>query len=492
MFDSALQHHQTHVDKISHQIAAAPGEISLQRTLSCCSRSFAYKAGKTPINISALNNILEINTKDRYIVVEPMVTMEQITKATLAHQLSIAVTPEFRQMTIGGAIQGLGCESSSSRFGMLDECVLEYELILGDGTVVTATKDGEYADLFHALTGSYGSIAVMTKIKLKLHEASRYVRIAYEKVTSIAEVNAAFRDSMLDSTTIDFIECIAVANNDFRIARGYKTNSISLKNYLFERCSLKHFWSPWYYDHLVDKSAKNGAEEYLSYEDYLFRWDRGAFWLGQILLQIIGHDKHTLFHRFVFGKMLQCENLYKVLNKLPLQGREQSFVLQDMMVPGNTVEPFFHFLDKLVGIYPLWLIPIKAPQTAKLFSIPHNTDSMYVDFGVWGYQRNPKSIEVNRKMDLFLKEHQGRKILWSQSYYTHDEFWEVYDKRHYQTLRTKYKTNGKLVNIHEKVTEYYRSVANEDHHKRHVNHSQNKPQSDFRSPDEVPPNFIRG
>lgn len=459
--DVAKLQHDAIVTKIQKEIAATSGEFSLKRKASCCSRSYAYKSGKTPIDLSALTNILEINTKEKYVVVEPMVTMEALTRATLAHELTIAVTPEFRQMTIGGAIQGLGGESSSFKFGLIDECVLEYELVLADGTLITASKDGDHADLFHALTGSYGSLAVITKIKLRLQDAAKYVRIVYERVQSITEVYAAFKQAMSGDIDFDFIECVAIAKNDFRIARGYKTNHISLKNYLFHRCSLKYFWSPWYYNHLAEKTAETGYEEYMSYEDFLFRWDRGGFWLGLILLQIIGRYQHSLFNRLFFGKLLQCESLYKMLDRLPLQGREQAFLMQDLLVPGNETETFFNFLDNLVGIYPLWFIPIKPPQAKKIFSLPHDADEMYVDFGLWGFQRSTNSISVNREIELFLQKHQGRKWLWNQSYFKRHEFWQTYDNIHYQQLREKYKAENRLVDIYEKVTEYYRSIATE-------------------------------
>jgi delta24-sterol reductase len=459
MGTTGVDNHNRNVAKIQKEIAAAKGEIALKRAGTCCSRTFEYKIGKSLIDISALTHILEINAKEKYVIVEPLVTMEQLARATLAHQLTAPVVTEFRQMTIAGAIQGLAGESTSFKDGLIDESVMEYEAILADGSLVTITDGGDYHDLYHSLPGSYGSLAIVTKIKLRLKEATKYVRVVYQKLQSITEVQAEFLNSMQDGEDIDFIECIAVSKNDFRIARGYKTNHIPFKNYLFNRCSLKYFWSRWYCNHLIEKSVIDGYQEYLTYEDYLFRWDRGGFWLGLMLLEIMGHHKHTVLNRLFFGKMLKSQSLYKMLDRLPMQGREQSFVMQDLIVPGHVTEKFFHFLDNLVGIYPLWLLPIKPPKVKKIFSLPHNVDDMFVDFGVWGKQRNTKSIETNREIELFLQNHQGQKCLWSQSYLNQDEFWKVYDNEIYQSLRIKYKAQMKLINIYEKVTEYYRAVS---------------------------------
>lgn len=457
MQNKIAQHEKKVVD-IQHALKSSKGNLALKKSASCCSRSFAYKTGKTLIDISGLDKIIEINVKEKYIVVEPLVTMEQIVRATLKFKLVIPVVPEFRQMTIGGAISGLGGESTSFRHGFIDEGVLEYEVILADGTIQTITKYNEHQELFFAIPGSFGSLAIVTKIKLRLVDASKYVRVHYQRVNSIEKVCAHFREANAKPLEISFIECVALSTNDFRIATGYKTDSISLKNHLQNRVSLKYFFSRWYLDHLQKKSARDGAIDFMRYEDYLFRWDRGAFWLGLVLLELIGHYKHSYLNRLVFGKMLRCDNLFNILSRIPLHGREQALLMQDLIVPEKVTKNFFEFLNQKIGIYPIWMIPIKPPRQQKIFSLPHDKDGVYVDFGVWGFQRNSNALSVNREIEIFLQQHHGRKWLWNQSYLNPDEFWSIYDFNQYHTLRKKYHAEGRLVCIYEKVTEYYQSI----------------------------------
>ena len=62
------------------------------------------------------------------------------------------VVPQLRTITIGGAVTGLGIESSSFRNGLPHESVREMRgSSPATGEVVTATPDGEHADLFRAL-----------------------------------------------------------------------------------------------------------------------------------------------------------------------------------------------------------------------------------------------------------------------------------------------------------------------------------------------------
>ena len=80
--------------------------------------------------------------------VRGMTTYEHLVDATLAHGLMPLVVPQLKTITLGGAVTGLGIESSSFRNGLPHESVLEMEVLTGDGRVVVARPDNEHADLF--------------------------------------------------------------------------------------------------------------------------------------------------------------------------------------------------------------------------------------------------------------------------------------------------------------------------------------------------------
>jgi FAD/FMN-containing dehydrogenase len=58
------------------------------------------------------------------------------------------VVPQLKTITIGGALAGLGIESSSFANGLAHESVREVEALTGDGRLLTATADNEHAELF--------------------------------------------------------------------------------------------------------------------------------------------------------------------------------------------------------------------------------------------------------------------------------------------------------------------------------------------------------
>ena len=157
-------------------------KITLQRDSSCCF-SDKYKTNTKQINISNFNKILSVNTNENYVVAEPGVSMEQITDFLLNLKCGphmLPVTPEFKHITIGGAINGLGIESSSCKYGLFEKTVLKYEVILTNGNVIEATPENEYQDLFFALPGSYGTLGIVTKVYIKIIPTEKYVRVKYK------------------------------------------------------------------------------------------------------------------------------------------------------------------------------------------------------------------------------------------------------------------------------------------------------------------------
>ena len=45
--------------------------------------------------------------------VEPRITMEELVRKMMPYGLTIPVVPEFKSITVGGAIMGMGGESAS-------------------------------------------------------------------------------------------------------------------------------------------------------------------------------------------------------------------------------------------------------------------------------------------------------------------------------------------------------------------------------------------
>ena len=69
-----------------------------------------------------------------------MTTYEELADETLKYGLLPTVVPQLKTITIGGAISGIGIESSSFKYGLVHETVEEMEILLGDGRTMRARQ----------------------------------------------------------------------------------------------------------------------------------------------------------------------------------------------------------------------------------------------------------------------------------------------------------------------------------------------------------------
>ena len=112
-------------------------------------------------DLSLLNQVLAISHDKATVTAEPRVTMEQLVSATLPHGLAPKVVPEFRHITVGGAIMGGAMESGSFMHGMFHDTVYSCELLYPNGSVAFVSRTDQ-PDLLAALGGSYGTLATVT------------------------------------------------------------------------------------------------------------------------------------------------------------------------------------------------------------------------------------------------------------------------------------------------------------------------------------------
>src|SRR3954453_10247713 len=124
--------------------------------------------GHPGLDVSGLDQVLRVDPETRTADVQAMTTYENLVDATLAHGLMPTVVPQLKTITIGGAVTGLGIESSSFRNGLPHEAVREIEVLTGDGQVVVARPDGPDADLFRAFPNSYGTLGYALRLVIDL------------------------------------------------------------------------------------------------------------------------------------------------------------------------------------------------------------------------------------------------------------------------------------------------------------------------------------
>lgn len=225
-------------------------------------------------------------------------------------------------------------------------------------------------------------------------------------------------------------------------------------------------WDPWFYLH-VENATRDSTKpviEYIPLAEYMFRYDRGGFWVGRSAFSYMRFpfNKYT---RWFLDDFLHTRMLYRALHASGIATR---YIVQDMALPYPNAEKFIDYTDKTFNIWPLWLCPLK--QSPQPTMHPHTKGNLKSDqmlnIGLWGFgPKDPTTyLHKNRALEKTLGEMGGMKWLYAQTYYSKDEFWAQFDRKWHQGLRKKYNAEM-LPEVYDKVhvdIEKYTNMANKD------------------------------
>lgn len=412
------------------------------------------------VDISALNNILEIDDVSKTAVVEPNVSMDKLIQATLARGLVPPVVMEFPGITVGGGFAGSAGESSSFRYGYFDHTVRAVELVLGTGDIVRASAT-EHPDLFRGAAGTAGTLGIVTKLEVSLIPARRFVKLEYHKYTTVRDTLTAVRRATEDPSN-DYVDGIVFSKTLGLVMTGKLIDDLPASTNLQ---TFSGAWDPWFCLH-AKQNANSHPEpndrptnvdpptDYVPLAEYLFRYNRGGFWVGTQAFAYFRLIPFNRLSRWFLNDFMHTRMLYRALH-----GSNMSFgqMIQDLSLPYSTAETFIDYTADHLGIWPLWLCPLKGIERPSFHPsyCGLNGDGPpepMLNIGLWGAASEDVEtfIRQNRDLESTLTRLQGRKVLYSHTYYTADEFRGLYDRPWYDGLRTKYGATT-LPNLYDKV-----------------------------------------
>jgi glycolate oxidase len=136
--------------------------------------------GGVMIVLTRMKEILEINLRDRYAVVQPGVVNVWLTNALKGTGYHYAPDPSSQgACTIGGNVATNSGGPHTLKYGVTVNHVLGVEAVMTDGTIVEfggPTEDPTGLDLVGTLVGSEGTLAVVTKVWVRLTRNPQGVR----------------------------------------------------------------------------------------------------------------------------------------------------------------------------------------------------------------------------------------------------------------------------------------------------------------------------
>jgi glycolate dehydrogenase FAD-linked subunit len=151
--------------------------------------------GGVMIVLTRMKEILEINLRDRYAVVQPGVVNAWLTQALKGSGYHYAPDPSSQgACTIGGNVATNSGGPHTLKYGVTVNHVLGVEAVLADGSLVTfggPAEDPKGLDLTGVIVGSEGTLGVVTKVWVRLTRDPQGWRTSLAIFESVADATNA-------------------------------------------------------------------------------------------------------------------------------------------------------------------------------------------------------------------------------------------------------------------------------------------------------------
>ncbi len=360
------------------------------------------------------NEVLSVDASAGWVDTEGMITYEDLTRECLAHGVMPAVVPQLKTITLGGAVAGVGIESSSHRYRLVHDTMLELEVLLGDGRIVTCTAHNEHSDLFFGFPNSYGTLGYALRVKAKTVPVKPYVRLEHIGFQSSDKFFHALGER-LRAGEADFVDGTVFSPNQMYITL-----------------------------------------DYLTVHDYIWRWDTDWFWCSKNVLA-----QHPLIRRLygrdrlgsrTYTKIMRWNSRVGITKKVErVLGLHSESVIQDVDIPLARAAEFLDFYAREIALWPQWICPI-GPQAGQ-FSLYAVKRGWYINFGFWDVKRTKQAHPAghfNRLIERKVAELGGIKSLYSDSFFPPEEFHRHYGGVAYAALKAKYDPQGAFPQLYEK------------------------------------------
>ena len=203
--------------RLSTELKKNGQEVRLQKNTSNLFRD-RHRVDGIQLDVTDLNEVISVDSYRRTVNVEGMTTYEALADACLENGCMPLVVPQLKSITIGGAVSGIGIESSSFRYGLPHESVLDLEVLLPSGNVVYCTPDNNHADLFFGIPNSYGTLGYVLRLRVQTRPVKRFVALEHRHYSNIENYFTAVGEACRED--IDFVDGTIFGDDEMYVTLG--------------------------------------------------------------------------------------------------------------------------------------------------------------------------------------------------------------------------------------------------------------------------------
>ena len=433
--------HRARVQALGKVLADSRGLVRLHKRTSNLFRPRNTMEG-TELDVTSFNHVLEVDAAARVADVEGMTTYADLVDATLPRGLAPAIVPQLKSITVGGAMTGVGIESSAFRYGLVHHTAHELDVLVGDARVLTCSPE-QHPELFYAFPNSYGSLGYATRVRVGLIPVAPYVRLEHTRYSDPETLFAAIREECARPSCA-YLDGVYFGPEGFVLTRAHFVESLPAGTSVSDYTWLRQYW----------RSLRERREDYLTIHDYLWRWDTDWFWcsnnVGAHLTPVRLMLGRKRLSSITYQKIMRASHHWPLKALASLRPRSES-VIQDVDIPIANAAAFLAEFEAEIGIRPVWICPFVVPDGRfSLFEL--RTDTPYINFGFWDMVRSRKPDgHYNARVEELVAQHGGKKSLYSRSTYDEATFWSEYDRDTYQSLKRECDPEGRFPGLYEKA-----------------------------------------
>jgi FAD/FMN-containing dehydrogenase len=347
----------------------------------------------------------------------------------------------------------LGIESASFRNGLPHESVLEMDILTGTGELLTVSPQ-QHTDLYRTFPNSYGTLGYSTRIRIELEPIKPFVALRHVRFNSLTDLMSAM-DRIIDTggfdgVPVDYLDGVVFSAQESYLCVGVRTTTPGpVSDYTGQ--------------HIYYRSIQHDAgvkEDRLTMHDYFWRWDTDWFWCSRSFGVQNPRVRRWWPRRYrrsnMYSKLVALDHRFGIADRIEKRnGRPpRERVVQDIEVPIERTAAFLDWFVAHVPITPVWLCPLRLHDRDRWPLYPIRPGSTYVNVGFWSSVAvGATEGATNRLIEAKVGSLDGHKSLYSDSYYSREEFDELYGGETYKTVKKIYDPDSRLLDLYAKAVQ---------------------------------------
>ena len=380
------------------------------------------------------NKILDLDLKNMTIDVESGVTMGSIFDYLFSlgkDKYKLRMSTDTVDMTVGGAISGIGVHFNIHDVGFFHESVVDMDVLLSDGKIVTCSST-QNKELFNSIPNTYGTIGKILRAKLKIEKTKPYVKVNVIKFNNITDFIKQMK-KLSDSNKYSNICSLVYGKNELYII---------VSNYVDKYKNLVTFtkYNTFY------KYIKTHNEFYVKTRENMFIFESDWYW----------NIPDSKLLKFILPKSLRCMKFFKNIaglgNNSSKNKHNINAFIQDWEVE---YEKSFEFLTEMLdnvepylNAKPICIFPLVSKTDAHFYPIKKN--KLYLNIGAYSQLKDNKK-NYSEIFDKKLFNIDGIKMLYSVHYLNENQFNKMYNGNYYKKIKDIYDTKYKFGNLYHKT-----------------------------------------